>query len=154
MQGDIRLNGKNFILPVPPTADNTIITAIAYDDKGQNTKQIHLIVSYDLPQAEILSFTAGEMMFAQLEGTGNVSIGLNWKVRYANKTTIYYTWGDPIEVPLTQNSIDVPINISLHSWVNFTLSVDSWNQKYPQPTRKTIELRNLNGGWSIKEVDP
>lgn len=153
VQGDIKLNGKNFMLPVPPTAENTIITAIAYDDKGQNTKQIHLIVSYDLPQAEILSFTSGEMMLTQLETMGDVYFALNWKVRYAKKTTIYYTWGDPIEVPLTKHSIEIPINTSIHSWVDFTLSVESLNDKYPQPTRRTIELRSLNGGWSVKEVD-
>lgn len=142
-QGDIRLNGKNFVLPVPPTAENTVLTAIAYDNKEKSTLQIHLIVSYDLPKAEILSFTAGEMLLTQDESMSKVYIGLNWKVRYAKKTTIYYTWGDPIEVPLTQNSIEVPIDISLHSWVDFTLAVESLNEKYTQPTRWTIPLRNL-----------
>lgn len=150
-QGDIGLNGKNFLLPAPPTTENTVITAIAYDNKEQNTKQILLTVSYDLPQAEILSFTAGEMLFTQFESAGNVYIGLTWKTRYGKKTTISYTWGNPIEVPLTQHSIEIPINVSLHSWVNFTLSVESLNNKYPEPTRRTIELRNLNGSWSVKE---
>jgi hypothetical protein len=142
-QGDIGLDGKNFLLPVPPTAENTVLTAKAYDNKEYNSMQIQLTVSYNLPQAQILSFTAGEMLFSHVESTGNVYIGLNWEVSYAKKTTIYYTWGSPIEVPLTQNRIDIPINISLHSWVDFTLVVESLNEKYHEPTRKTIPLRNL-----------
>lgn len=152
-QGDIKLNEKNFWLPEPPTAEHTTITAIAYDNNGQNTKQIFLKVT-ELPQAQIVYFSAGEMMLSELTASGDVSIGLSWNVKYAKKTTINYTWNNngPIDVPLTKTSLDVPVNTKLHSWCNFTLSVLSINEKYPSPVTKTVELRNLNGSWVI--IDP
>jgi hypothetical protein len=142
--GDIKLNGKNFLLPVPPSAENTIITAIAYDDKGYNSRQIHIIVSYNYPQAEILSFTVGEMMATQAASLGDILFALAWKVKWAKRTVVNYTWGDhPIDVPLTKNGIDIPVNTSIHSWVDFTLSVYSKGENHPVPARKTIQLRNL-----------
>lgn len=142
-KGEIKLNGKDFWLPVQPTAEDTIITAIAYDNTGQNSIQKTIKVSYDWPKAEILNFNAGAGLLAsERKSAGTIDYYLNWKTAYTKKIVIRWTWGDPIELPPTKNSIVIK-DTDRHYWVDFTLEAYSLNPKYAVPTHQTIKLRNM-----------
>jgi hypothetical protein len=137
-KGDIRLNGRDFKLPVQPTAEDTIITAIAYDNKGQSSIQKTIKVSYDWPKAQILSFTAGAGLMA---ASSYLDYYLNWKTTFTKKVVIHWTWGKPVEFPPTTTSAVLRDNIG-HYWVDFTLEVYSLNPKYA-PITYIIKLRNV-----------
>lgn len=144
-KGEIKLNGKDFWLPVQPTAEDTVITAIAYDNSGQNSIQKVIKVSYDWPKAEILYFDAGEgLLTAQRQSAGYIDYYLNWKTTYTKKIIIRWTWGDPVELPPTKTSTVIR-GSDLHVWADFTLEAYSLNPKYTEPTRRTVKLRNT--GW-------
>lgn len=142
-KGEIKLNGRDFWLPVQPSAEDTIITAIAYDNTGQSSIQKTIKVSYDWPQAEILSFTAGAgLLAARQQSASYIDYYLNWKITFTKKIVIRWTWGDPVEFPPTVTSTVLRVYV-VHYWADFTLEAYSLNPKYTEPTRRKIQLRNV-----------
>jgi hypothetical protein len=134
--GQIKLNGKNFWLPEPPTAENTIITAIAYDDNGQNSKQVHIVVA-DRPQAEILFLDARRLGRVSNE----VEFEITWDVKWTKKLMISRDWDRPYEIPVTTKSIAIRVpSVHVPIDVTITLYAYSFGTKYPEPTKRDVHL--------------
>jgi len=137
-KGEIKLNGKDFWLPVPPTAENTIIAATAYDDTGSNSKEINLTVA-DRPQAQILLLEAERIWGAKTAVAGYAKFKITWKIEWTKKLFIGYDYVNPYELNVTDTStvIEVPtMHVPIDTTV--TLYAYSFGTKYPNPTQKSV----------------
>jgi len=137
-KGEIKLNGRDFWLPVPPTNENTVIAATAYDNIGSNSKEISLIVA-DRPQAKILFLNAERLWGAETAVAGYVRFKISWEIEWTKKLFIGYDYVNPYELKVTDTStvIEVP---SMHVPIDTTVTLyaHSFGTKYPDPTKKSV----------------
>jgi len=124
-KGDIKLNGTQFLLPVAPSAEYTIITATAYDNSSvTSTKDITITVNQ--VQASIGYFRAESTLVRQ---GGKTDVQLYWATENAQTLRLITPEG---EEDVTGRS-----NIVKQVGAAFTFILEAWSYgtHFPAPVK-------------------
>lgn len=124
-KGEIKLNGTGFLLPVPPSAEYTVITATAYDDSPvTSTKEITITVNQ--VRASIEYFRADSTL---IHDDGSTDVVLYWAV--ANAQTLLLITPDGEENVTGKYSVTKQMS---HP-VSYTLEAWSYGTQFPAPVK-------------------
>lgn len=126
-KGDIKLDGSGFLLPVAPTAEYTLITATAYDNRTlHDTRQITITVNQ--VEATIEFTTPAPLTQA------NQDTVISWNATNALRLQLTTPDGTMDVTKQTSATIKVagPATVLLEAW--------SYGTRFPAPVKATLPI--------------
>jgi YVTN family beta-propeller protein len=139
-KGDIKLDGTDFILPIAPSAELTVIKASAYDNSSTpGTRDITINVIQ--PQAAINLFKADPQLVDVINTSAKVNF--TWEVANAKKITITTPDGD---VEVTDKT---SFPYTLQKTFAFILNAYSYGTQFPAPTKRLLRVYAYRPGKPI-----
>jgi len=124
-KGEIKLNGTDFLLPIAPSAEYTVIRATAYDNTDRTSSK-EITITVNQKQAAILSFTATPIL---VKPNTSTDITLSWTTEHT-RTLMLLTPDGPVDVTGKLSAI-----VKVSNAYAFTLEAWSYGTHYPAPTR-------------------
>lgn len=151
-KGEIKLNGTNFLLPVAPSAEYTVIRATAYDN-SPSTNSREITITVNQPQATIKTFTGNPQL---LNLNSKVDVTLNWETENTQKLIL--------TTPEGQHNVTGKTGLSLRLTEAFTFTLEAWSYgtHFPAPTRawrkvfvwQALSSIPLGRGRNIMQAQP
>jgi YVTN family beta-propeller protein len=130
-KGDIKLSGREFKLPVPPSAKDTVITATAFGNPPEE-RTLERTIRVNQKPAEIISFTADPLL---LDVDVPADITLSWQV--TNAQTLILVTPEGEQNVSRQNGIVIK---NLDTAFRFTLKAYSYYQQQPLMTSVVADV--------------
>jgi YVTN family beta-propeller protein len=137
--GQIKLNKKDFTLPIAPTAETTTIIAYPYDDVRRKNDDASVTV-IQVP-ATIKTFTATPRL---IDNWAKTEVTLSWEVENARSITLTTPHG----LETFANNIRT-YTILLEETFLFTLKAYSYGQHLPVPDTKAMRVLAFKREQSI-----
>jgi YVTN family beta-propeller protein len=129
-QMKIELDGKEFLLPVKPTAEKTAIIGTGYDiAQSELTKDAHVFV--EQRQADITRFSADKQLV--IEG-GSTKVTFSWEVQDAKRLILKKgtTEKDVTGATSAEETVTTAGEYSLLAY--------SYGESFPHPTTKALKI--------------
>jgi len=151
-KGDIKLDGTGFLLPVAPSAEFTVIRAMAYDNSDQpHGKEITITVNQ--VEAAILSFMANPQLIMQQSPATDVQI--SWSTSNAKGLLLTTPEGQENVTGKTSvtKRITGPCTFTLEAWsygtqfpvpVKSKFNIFGWSPLMPVPLPRTRDIEQLS----------